>query len=60
MLSSESPQILGGIMGDKKIVVIDEAQRIENIGLKLKILQDTYGDKVQLVATGSSSFDSSR
>ena len=57
MLSSESPQILGSIIGDKKIVVIDEAQRIENIGLKLKILQDTYGDRVQLVATGSSSFD---
>ena len=57
MLSSESPQILGSIIGDKKIVVIDEAQRIKNIGLKLKILQDTYGDKVQLVATGSSSFD---
>ena len=41
----------------KKTVVIDEAQRIEDIGLKLKILQDALGDEVQFVATGSSSFD---
>lgn len=39
------------------IVVIDEAQRIENIGLKLKLLQDNFGDKVQFIATGSSSFE---
>lgn len=45
------------ILGNCKTMVIDEAQRIENIGLKLKILQDNYGDKIQFVATGSSSFD---
>lgn len=45
------------LVSGKKIVVIDEAQRIENIGLKLKILQDALGDEVQFVATGSSSFD---
>ena len=38
-------------------VIIDEAQRIENIGIKLKILQDNLGDKIQFIATGSSSFD---
>lgn len=47
---------LGRIVGNHKIVVIDEAQRIENIGLKLKILVDAYPDR-QIVATGSSSFD---
>jgi predicted AAA+ superfamily ATPase len=45
------------IIGNKKLLVIDEAQRIDNIGLKLKIIQDTYGDRVQIIATGSSSFD---
>ncbi len=53
-LSLDTAQTL---IGDYKTVIIDEAQRIENIGLKLKILQDNFGDKVQFVATGSSSFD---
>lgn len=44
------------IVGKEKIVVIDEAQKIENIGLKLKILIDNFSDK-QIIATGSSSFD---
>lgn len=40
----------------KKIVVFDEAQTIQNIGSILKTYHDTY-PKVQIVATGSSSFD---
>ena len=40
-----------------KTIIIDEAQRISDIGLKLKILQDNFGDHIQFVATGSSSFD---
>ncbi len=47
---------LGRIVGNHKIVVIDEAQRIENIGLKLKILIDAFPNR-QIIATGSSSFD---
>ena len=39
-----------------KLVVLDEAQSINNIGLILKIMVDTYPD-VQIIATGSSSFD---
>lgn len=53
---SEDASTLGRIVGNHKIVVIDEAQRIENIGLKLKILIDAFPDR-QIVATGSSSFD---
>jgi predicted AAA+ superfamily ATPase len=45
------------VIGNKTVLIIDEAQRIEDIGLKLKIIQDAYGDKIQIVATGSSSFD---
>lgn len=38
------------------ILVIDEAQRIENIGLKLKLITDQIKE-LQVVATGSSSFE---
>ncbi|MDR1730087.1 MAG: ATP-binding protein [Prevotellaceae bacterium] len=44
------------IFGNKKYVVIDEAQRIKDIGLKLKLVTDELPE-VQLIATGSSSFD---
>lgn len=44
------------IVGDAKLVVIDEAQRIENIGLTLKLLHDQFPE-IQLIATGSSSFE---
>jgi len=47
---------LRSIAGDREIVVIDEAQRIKNIGLKLKLLIDTYPNQ-QFIATGSSSFE---
>ena len=40
----------------KKIIVIDEAQRIENIGLKLKLITDQFAD-IQLIASGSSAFE---
>jgi len=44
------------IIGQNKTLVIDEAQYIENIGIKLKLITDQLRD-VQLIATGSSSFD---
>lgn len=44
------------IIGDKKTLIIDEAQNILDIGIKLKIITDQLKD-VQLIATGSSSFD---
>ncbi|MDZ4217004.1 MAG: AAA family ATPase, partial [Candidatus Gracilibacteria bacterium] len=47
---------LGGVVKDLKLIVLDEAQRIENIGLVLKILVDQH-PHVQVIATGSSSFD---
>ncbi|MGI6467303.1 MAG: ATP-binding protein [Sphaerochaetaceae bacterium] len=43
------------LIGNNKFLVIDEAQRIENIGLKLKIIHDTIKD-VKVVVSGSSSF----
>ncbi len=44
------------IFGTKKYVVIDEAQRIKDIGLKLKLITDELPE-IQLIATGSSSFN---
>lgn len=47
---------LKSVFSGKNLVVIDEAQRIENVGLKLKLITDQIPG-IQLIATGSSSFD---
>ncbi|MGE9312630.1 ATP-binding protein [Niabella sp. CJ426] len=44
------------MIGGAKTLVIDEAQRIENIGIVLKLIHDNIKD-VKVIATGSSSFD---
>ncbi len=43
-------------IGGHKLVILDEAQRVRNIGLSLKLIADNYPD-VQVIATGSSSFE---
>lgn len=54
----ENPNVskLKNIIGDNEILVIDEAQRITNIGIVLKIIVDQI-KTVQVIATGSSSFE---
>ncbi|NBU92796.1 MAG: ATP-binding protein, partial [Flavobacteriia bacterium] len=47
---------LKALIGDKKLVIIDEAQQITNIGLALKLLIDNYPE-IQVIATGSSAFE---
>src|SRR5450759_4392177 len=54
--NAENSQALKLVIGDKRIVIIDEAQRVKNIGLKLKLLVDNFPG-LQIIATGSSSFD---
>lgn len=44
------------LIGKAKLVFIDEAQRIQNIGITLKIITDELPE-VQLVVTGSSAFE---
>ena len=44
------------LIGEYKIVIVDEAQHIKNIGLKLKLVTDQIPD-VQLLVTGSSSLE---
>lgn len=54
--ATTSTQLLQLIGKNNKLVVIDEAQQIPDIGKKLKLIYDTYPD-IQVIATGSSSFD---
>ena len=55
-LGKHSLSHLRSIIGKNKLVVIDEAQNVNNIGLTLKIIVDNIPD-VQVIATGSSSFE---
>ena len=47
---------LGKMIGDNKLLIIDEAQRVNNIGLNMKIIHDNLPE-VKVIATGSSAFD---
>ena len=44
------------VIGNHKIVVLDEAQRIPDTGLVIKIINDNFKD-TRLIVTGSSAFD---
>jgi predicted AAA+ superfamily ATPase len=44
------------VIGNARIVVLDEAQRIPEAGLALKVIHDNFKN-VQLIATGSSSLE---
>lgn len=56
LLSNPNTEQLKSIIGKNKFVFIDEAQRIKNIGLTLKIITDQFKD-VQLLVSGSSAFE---
>lgn len=56
ILSEISVTKLKPIIGNNKIIVLDEAQRIPETGLVLKIIHDNFKD-IQLIATGSSAFE---
>ncbi len=47
---------LQSLFGGYEYIVIDEAQRVENIGLQLKLITDNLPD-VQLLVTGSSALE---
>jgi predicted AAA+ superfamily ATPase len=55
-LSSQNRQRLGEVLGGAELLVIDEAQRVPNIGINLKILVDSFPEAV-ILATGSASFE---
>ncbi len=56
ILESQNPDKIKAYFGNTTLVVLDEAQKIKNIGTTLKILVDTFPE-MQIIATGSSSFD---
>ena len=56
ILSNTTSTRLKTIIGTHKLIFIDEAQRIENIGITLKLIIDQIKD-IQVIATGSSSLE---
>jgi hypothetical protein len=56
LLTEATSTALKDLIGRKKVIFIDEAQRVKNIGLTLKLFVDNFPDR-QVVATGSSSLD---
>lgn len=55
-LSSGSINKLKSFIGDKTLLIIDEAQYIPDIGLNLKLVVD-HLPQVKVIATGSSTFE---
>jgi uncharacterized protein len=55
-LTDASLEDLRILLASFKLVIIDEAQRIKNIGLTLKIIHENFTD-IQVIATGSSEFE---
>lgn len=56
LLAERSVGNYNRLLGNKKLLVIDEAQKIPEIGLKLKLMVDSIRD-LRIIATGSSVFD---
>ena len=56
LLNQPNTQEIRQLLGKHEFIFIDEAQRIEGIGLTMKIITDQFKN-VQLFASGSSSFD---
>ena len=56
LLSQQNSAQLGQLISAVSLLVIDEAQRVPNIGLNLKILIDSF-PHISIVATGSASLD---
>lgn len=55
-LTNKSAVELKSYIGNADLVIIDEGQRVENIGITIKLIHDTYPD-IKLLVTGSSSLD---
>ncbi|HPK23204.1 MAG TPA: ATP-binding protein [Smithella sp.] len=58
-LSSQSVEKLTSFVGNAKLLIVDEAQKIPDIGINLKLIVDHLSG-IRMVVTGSSSFDLAR
>lgn len=56
LLENITTDRLKALVGDKKILVIDEAQMVHNIGLLIKRMVDNFPE-IQVIASGSSAFE---
>ncbi len=59
LLDRQSTQHYLNVLGGKKLLVIDEAQNIPEIGQKLKLMVDSI-EGLRILATGSSAFNISK
>lgn len=55
-LETTNSMALKSFLGNYRLIVLDEAQHINDVGRILKIIADTFPE-IQVIATGSSSFD---
>ena len=56
LLENASSTSLKNLIGNNSLILIDEAQRVKNIGLTLKLLVDNFKE-IQVIATGSSALE---
>ena len=56
LLDTPNTEQIRQLIGQNRIIFIDEAQRIPNIGLTSKLIIDEFSDR-QLIISGSSSFE---
>lgn len=57
LLSNRDFDFLKDLIGNAKIIFIDEGQKIETIGQTLKLLVDNFKNQKQIIVTGSSAFN---
>lgn len=55
-LTEATSTVLKNLAGSKKLIIIDEAQRVKNIGITLKLFADELPEH-QVIATGSSALE---
>ena len=56
LLTNRNLRDLKALIGSNTFVVIDEAQKVDNIGLTIKLIVDNMPE-IQVIATGSSAFE---
>jgi predicted AAA+ superfamily ATPase len=56
VLSERTVENYKRLLGEKKLLIIDEAQKVPDIGMILKLMIDTI-EGLKIIATGSSAFD---
>jgi len=59
LLETRSVEHYRNLIGEKKLLVIDEAQKIRDVGLVLKLMVD-HIEGLKIMVTGSSAFDLNR